>query len=104
MPLLGAMGAKRAHQYKNKTIVGIGLSSFGVLGSECTITCYVSAPGYSTATFRFRSGYGSYAQLQWGSGAGLSAYCMLSIRGHTEQSPTTPPAWQPIPDWYSALH
>jgi hypothetical protein len=36
------MGAKRAHSYKNKTFVGTDLSSFGVLGSECTITCYVT--------------------------------------------------------------
>jgi hypothetical protein len=36
------MGAKRAHEYENKTFIGTGLSSFGVLGSECTITCYVT--------------------------------------------------------------
>jgi hypothetical protein len=42
MRLLGAMGAKRAHLYKNKSFVGTDLSSFGVLGSECTITCYAT--------------------------------------------------------------
>jgi hypothetical protein len=39
MRLLGALGAKRAHDYRNKTFVGTGLSSFGVLVSGCTITC-----------------------------------------------------------------
>ena len=42
MRLLAAMGAKRAHKYQSKTFVGTGLSSFGVLGSECTLTCYVT--------------------------------------------------------------
>ena len=42
MRLLGSMGGKRAHSYKNKAFVGTGLSSFGVLGSECTITCYAT--------------------------------------------------------------
>jgi hypothetical protein len=42
MRLLGSIGAKRAHSYKNKPFVGTGLSSFEVLGSECTITCYVT--------------------------------------------------------------
>jgi hypothetical protein len=42
MRLLVAMGAKRAHEYQSEMYVGTGLYSFGALGSECTITCYLT--------------------------------------------------------------
>jgi hypothetical protein len=64
MRLLGAMGAKRAHAYKNKAFVGTGLSSFGVLGSECTITCYVTG-----AQSNFQ-----YHQYQTAMGKATTAY------------------------------
>ena len=44
MRLLRSMGAIRAHEYKNKTFVGAGLSSFKVLGRQCSGTaCPVPA-------------------------------------------------------------
>ena len=55
MRLLGAMGAKRAHSYKNKAFVGTDLSSFGVLGSECTITCYVTGAQSNFQSHRYQT-------------------------------------------------
>jgi hypothetical protein len=45
MRILGGMGAKRAHKYKNKTFVGTGPSAFGMGGPPCSITCYVPGAG-----------------------------------------------------------
>jgi len=64
MRLLGSMGAKRAHSYKNKTFVGTGLSSFGALGDECTITCYVTGA----------QSYFQYHQYQTAMGKATTAY------------------------------
>jgi hypothetical protein len=48
LQILGAMGAKRAHEYQGKIFVGTGGSFFGALGPPCSITCYVigGAAGY----------------------------------------------------------
>jgi hypothetical protein len=64
MRILGAMGAKRAHSSKNKAFVGTGLSSFGVLGDECTITCYVTGA----------QSYFQYHQYQTDMGKATTAY------------------------------
>ena len=64
MRLLGAMGAKRAHSYKNKSFVGTGLYSFYVLGDECTITCYVTGA----------QSYFQYHQYQTGMGKATTPY------------------------------
>ena len=58
MRLLGAMGSKRAHEYQNKTFVGTGLSSFGALGTECTITCYVSGAQSNFQYHRYQTTMG----------------------------------------------
>jgi hypothetical protein len=75
MRLLGAMGAKRAHVYKNKIFVGTGLSSFGVLGSECTITCYATGAQsnfqyhqYQTAMGKATTAYITSLGLPWTTG------------------------------------
>ena len=75
MRVLGAMGAKRAHSYKNKSYVGTGLSSFGVLGDECTITCYVTGAQsyfqshqYQTARWRATTPYITTLGLPWTTG------------------------------------
>jgi hypothetical protein len=76
MRLLGAMGAKRAHEYENKTFIGTGLSSFGVLGSECTITCYVTGAQsnfqshqYKPAKGKATTAYITSLGLPWTTGA-----------------------------------
>jgi hypothetical protein len=75
MRLLGAMGAKRAHEHRNKVSVGAGLSSFGVLGSECTITCYATGaqsnfqyPRYRTIMGRGTTAYITTLGLPWTTG------------------------------------
>jgi hypothetical protein len=55
MRVLGAMGAKRAHEYKNKSYVGTGLTSFYVLGDECTITCYVTGAQSYFQSLRYQT-------------------------------------------------
>jgi hypothetical protein len=41
MRILGTMGARRVHEYKNKTFVGTGRTLFGHWSPPCSITCYV---------------------------------------------------------------
>jgi len=76
MRLLGAMGAKRAHSYKNKAFIGTGLSSFGVLGDECTITCYATGAQsnfqyhqYQTTMGKATTAYITTLGLPWTTGA-----------------------------------
>ena len=45
MRILGTMGARRAHEYQNKTFVGTGPSIFGLRSRPCSITCYVIGGG-----------------------------------------------------------
>ena len=75
MRVLGALGAKRAHPYKNKSHVGTGLSSFGVLGDECTISCYVTGAQsnfqhhrYQTAMGKSTTAYITTLGLPWTTG------------------------------------
>jgi hypothetical protein len=58
MRVLGAMGAKRGHTYKNKTFVGTSLSSFGVLGSECTATCYATGAQSNYQSHNYQTAMG----------------------------------------------
>jgi hypothetical protein len=76
MRLLGALGAKRVHSYKNKSYIGTGLSSFGVLGSECTITCYATGAQsnfqyhqYQTTMGKATTAYITTLGLPWTTGA-----------------------------------
>ena len=76
MRILGAMGAKRVHAYKNKAYVGTSLSSFGVLGSECTATCYATGAqsnyqshNYQTAMGKATTAYITTLGLPWTTGA-----------------------------------
>jgi len=64
MRLLGLMGAKRAHLYKQKTFVGSASTSFPVLGGGCTGT--VCPPGIGTSTR-------SYLQYKTGMGKATTA-------------------------------
>jgi hypothetical protein len=58
MRILGAIGAKRAHIYRNKTFVGTGLASFGVLGDECSLTCYVTGAQSDFQSLRYETAMG----------------------------------------------
>jgi arylsulfatase A-like enzyme len=76
MRLLGALGAKRSHSYKNKGFVGTSLYSFEALGSECTITCYVTGAKsnfrslrYQTAMGKATTAYITTLGLPWTTGA-----------------------------------
>ncbi|MBW1845298.1 MAG: SUMF1/EgtB/PvdO family nonheme iron enzyme, partial [Deltaproteobacteria bacterium] len=51
MRILGTMGARRAHEYQNKTFVGTGRSIFGLRSPPCSITCYVIG---GAAYFRYQ--------------------------------------------------
>jgi hypothetical protein len=55
MRLLGAMGAKRAHRYKNKAFVGTSLYSFEALGRECTISCYATGAQSNFQSHRYQT-------------------------------------------------
>jgi hypothetical protein len=76
MRLLGAMGAKRAHEYQSETFVGTSLYSFAALGSECTITCYVTgaqsnfrSQQYQTVTGRATTADITTLGFPWTTGA-----------------------------------
>jgi hypothetical protein len=59
MRLLGAMGAKRAHEYKNQTFVGSIQSSFYALGGSCSGTgCPVSTGSVATASLQYQTTMG----------------------------------------------
>ena len=62
MRLLGALGSRRGHEYKNKLYAGAipsaFLSSFGVLGSECTITCYATGAQSKFQTYQYQTAMG----------------------------------------------
>lgn len=71
MKLLGSLGAKRAHLYKQKTFVGTASTSFPVLGGGwCTGT--VCPPGIGTPTttqIQYKTGMGKFttaAITAWG--------------------------------------
>jgi hypothetical protein len=52
------MGAKRAHEYQNKTFVGTGRSFFGALGPPCSITCYVIGAAVYTGSQQYETSMG----------------------------------------------
>jgi hypothetical protein len=58
MRILGAIGTQRAHTYKNKIFFGTGLASFGVLGTECTITCYATGAQSNFQSLRYQTAMG----------------------------------------------
>jgi formylglycine-generating enzyme required for sulfatase activity len=58
LKILGAMGAKRAHEYQNKTFVGTGRSFFGALGPPCSITCYVIGAAVYTGSQQYETSMG----------------------------------------------
>jgi hypothetical protein len=62
MRLLGAMGSRRGHEYKNKLYAGAVysafLSSFKALGSECTVTCYVTGAQSKFQTYQYQTAMG----------------------------------------------
>jgi len=58
MRILGAMGAKRTHIYRNKKFIGTGFASFGVLGDECTLTCYVTGAQSNFQSLRYQTAMG----------------------------------------------
>ena len=64
------MGAIRAHEYKQKTFVGAGLSSFKALGRQCSVTtCPVPMGTVSTASLYYRTAMGkatTAAITAWG--------------------------------------
>jgi hypothetical protein len=64
MRLLGAMGAKRSHAYKNKGFVGTSLYSFEALGTECTITCYVTGAQSNFRSLGYRTVMGKATTAQ----------------------------------------
>ncbi len=75
MRVLGMMAAKRTHSFANKSYIGTGLSSFGVLGSECTISCYVTGAQsyfqnhqYQTTMGKTTTAYITTLGLPWTTG------------------------------------
>jgi hypothetical protein len=62
MRILGAMGARHGHEYKNRLFGGAipsaALSSFRVLGSECTVTCYATGAQSKFQTYQYQSAMG----------------------------------------------
>jgi hypothetical protein len=62
MRLLGALGARRGHEYKNKLYAGAVysafLSSFRALGSECTVTCYATGAQSKFQTYQYQTAMG----------------------------------------------
>ena len=70
MRLLRSMGAIRAHEYKQKTFVGAGLSSFKALGRQCSETaCPVPMGTVSTASLYYQTAMGkatTAAITAWG--------------------------------------
>jgi hypothetical protein len=70
MRLLGSIGSARAHEYKNKTYVGTGLSSFDVIGGQCSGTgCPVPAGSVATDSLYYQTAMGkntTAAITEWG--------------------------------------
>jgi hypothetical protein len=62
MRILGALGARHGHEYKNRLFGGAipsaFLSSFDVLGSECTVTCYATGAQSKFQTYQYQSAMG----------------------------------------------
>jgi hypothetical protein len=70
MRLLGALGGKRAHLYKQKTFAGTASTSFPVLGGGCTGTACPAVIGTSTISYlQYMTGMGKAATASitaWG--------------------------------------
>jgi hypothetical protein len=64
------MGANRAHKYINKTFVGVGLSSFKLIGRQCSGTaCPVQAGSVATESLLYQTVMGkatTAAITAWG--------------------------------------
>jgi hypothetical protein len=62
MRILGAIGARRSHEYKNRLfgnpIESEALLSFTVLGSECTVTCYATGAQSKFKTYQYQTAMG----------------------------------------------
>ncbi len=57
MQLLGSIGARRAHEYKNKTFIGTASESFSLLGGGCAGTACPAVVGTSTtAQLQYQTG------------------------------------------------